>query len=107
MMVVKPIRSENDYEANLARLEELMDAAPGTPEGDELEVLATLIERYEHDRYPIALPTPLAAIRFRMEQDNLTPRDLEQFIGSRARVSEVLSGTRPLSIGMIRSLSDP
>ncbi len=105
-MRVKPIRSENDYEANLARLEELIDAAPGTPEGDELEVLATLIERYENERYPIALPTPLAAIRFRMDQQNLSARDLEQFIGSRARVSEVLSGARPLSIGMIRSLNE-
>jgi len=106
MMTVKPIRSESDYEANLSRLEALIDAAPGTPEGDELEVLATLIERYENERYPIALPTPLAAIRFRMEQENLSPRDLEQFIGSRARVSEVLSGARPLSIGMIRSLNE-
>lgn len=105
-MMVRPIRSESDYEANLARLEELIAAAPGTPEGDELEVLATLIEHYENDRYPIAPPTPLAAIRFRMEQDNLTPRDLVRFIGSRARVSEVLSGTRPLSIGMIRSLHE-
>lgn len=105
-MMVKPIRNESDYEANLARLDDLIDAAPGTPEGDELEVLATLIERYENDRYPIALPTPLAAIRFRMEQGNLTPRDLEDYIGSRARVSEVLSGARPLSIGMIRSLNE-
>lgn len=105
-MMVKPIRNESDYEANLARLDDLIDAAPGTPEGDELEVLATLIERYENDRYRIALPTPLAAIRFRMEQGNLTPRDLEDYIGSRARVSEVLSGVRPLSIGMIRSLNE-
>lgn len=105
-MLVKPIRSESDYEANLARLEELIDAAPGTPEGDELEVLATIIERYEDARYPVALPTPLAAIRFRMEQENLTPRDLEEYIGSRARVSEVLSGARPLSIKMIRSLNE-
>lgn len=105
-MMVKPIRNESDYEANLARLDDLIDAAPGTPEGDELEVLSTLVERYENDRYPIALPTPLAAIRFRMEQGNLTPRDLEDYIGSRARVSEVLSGTRPLSIGMIRSLNE-
>lgn len=105
-MMVKPIRNESDYEANLARLDDLIDAAAGTPEGDELEVLATLIERYENDRYPIALPTPLAAIRFRMEQGNLTPRDLEDYIGSRARVSEVLSGARPLSIGMIRSLNE-
>lgn len=106
MMMVKPIRNESDYEANLARLDDLIDATPDTPEGDELEVLATLIERYENDRYPIALPTPLAAIRFRMEQGNLTPRDLEDYIGSRARVSEVLSGVRPLSIGMIRSLNE-
>jgi HTH-type transcriptional regulator/antitoxin HigA len=106
MMMVKPIRTESDYEANLARLEDLIDARPGTPEGDELEVLATLIERYESDRYPIALPTPLAAIRFRMEQAELTARDLEKFIGSRSRVSEVLSGARPLSIGMIRSLNE-
>jgi HTH-type transcriptional regulator/antitoxin HigA len=106
MMMVKPIRSESDYEANVARLEALMDAAPGTPEGDELEILATLIERYEDERYPVELPTPLAAIHFRMEQGGLTPRDLEKFIGSRARVSEVLSGARPLSIGMIRALNE-
>lgn len=105
MMMVKPIRSEGDYEANLARLEDLMDAAPGTPEGDELEVLATLIERYEGERFPITAPTPLAAIRFRMEQADLSPRDLEPYIGSRARVSEVLSGTRSLSIDMIRALN--
>lgn len=105
MMMVKPIRSESDYEDSLARLEDLIDARPGTPESDELEVLATLIERYEDERYPIALPTPLAAIRFRMEQDGLTPRDLEQYIGSRSRVSEVLNGVRPLSIDMIRALN--
>lgn len=105
-MMVKPIRSERDYEANLARLEELIDAAPGSPEGDELEVLATLIEHYENERYPIDLPSPLAAIRFRMEQGELTPRDLEKCIGTRARVSEVLSGARPLSIGMIRALNE-
>ncbi|MFD3266070.1 ImmA/IrrE family metallo-endopeptidase [Phenylobacterium ferrooxidans] len=105
-MMVKPIRSESDYEANLARLEDLMDAAPGTPEEDELEILATLIERYESERYPIPMPTPLAAIRFRMEQDELTPRDLEPYLGSRARVSEVLSGVRPLSIDMIRALNE-
>ena len=104
-MTVKPVRTEADYEASLARLEELMDAKPGTPEGDELEVLASLIERYEDERFPIEAPTPLSAIRFRMEQENLTPRDLEPYIGSRARVSEVLSGTRSLSIEMIRALN--
>lgn len=105
-MMVKPIRSASDYEANVARLEDLMDAEPGSPESDELDVLATLIERYETERFPIALPSPLAAIRFRMEQDALTARDLEPYIGSRARVSEVLSGARPLSIDMIRALHE-
>lgn len=105
-MMVKPIRSESDYQANLARLEELMDALPGTPEADELEILTTLIERYENEHYPVDLPTPLAAIRFRMEQSELTPRDLEKYLGSRARVSEVLSGARPLSISMIRALNE-
>jgi HTH-type transcriptional regulator/antitoxin HigA len=106
MMMVKPIRTEGDYEANLERIETLIDALPGTPEGDELEILSTLIERYENERFPIAAPTPLAAIRFRMEQGGMTPRDLEPFIGSRSRVSEVLSGTRPLSIDMIRALNE-
>lgn len=105
-MMVKPIRSDGDYKANLERLEFLIDAAPDTPEGDELEILATLIERYERERFPIAAPTPLAAIRFRMEQTGLTPRDLEPFIGSRSRVSEVLSGARSLSIDMIRALNE-
>jgi HTH-type transcriptional regulator/antitoxin HigA len=104
-MMLKPIRSEADYEANLSRLEALMDAAPGTPEGDELEILASLIERYEDERFPIEAPSPLAAIRFRMEQQDLSPRDLEPYIGSRARVSEVLSGARALSIDMIRALN--
>lgn len=103
-MIVKPIRSEADYDASLARLELLMHAAPGTPEGDELDLLATLIDRYEEQQFPIAAPTPLAAIRFRMEQQGLSVRDLEPFIGSRARVSEVLSGVRSLSIDMIRAL---
>lgn len=102
--MLKPIRNEADYEANLARLEALMDAASGTPDGDELEILASLIERYEDERFPSEAPTPLAAIRFRMEQQDLSPRDLEPYIGSRARVSEVLSGSRALSIDMIRAL---
>jgi HTH-type transcriptional regulator/antitoxin HigA len=103
-MMMKPIRTEADYDAGLERIEALMDAELGTPEGDELEILASLIERYESDRFPIAAPTPLAAIQFRMEQEGLEPRDLEPFIGSRARVSEVLNGERPLSIDMIRAL---
>lgn len=103
--MLKPIRTEADYDESLMRLEGLMDAEAGTPDGDELEILAALIERYEDERFPIAAPTPLAAIRFRMEQENLSARDLEPYIGSRARVSEVLTGTRPLSIDMIRALN--
>ncbi|HTU09408.1 MAG TPA: ImmA/IrrE family metallo-endopeptidase [Allosphingosinicella sp.] len=101
---LRPIRSEADYAASLARIEDIIDALPGTAEADELEILATLVERYEEALFPIEAPTPLAAIRFRMEQQELTPRHLEPYIGSRARVSEVLSGTRPLSIDMIRAL---
>lgn len=104
-MMVKPIRTEADYEANLERLEALMDAKAGTPEADELEILAALIERYEDERFFIEAPSPIAAIRFRMEQQDLSARDLEPYIGSRARVSEVLSGVRPLSIDMIRALN--
>lgn len=103
-MTMKLIRSEADYDEALSRLEELMGARAGTPEGDELELLSTLIEHYEEERFPIEAPTPLAAIRFRMEQEDLSPRDLEPYIGSRARVSEVLSGERALSIDMIRAL---
>lgn len=105
-MMMKPIRTEADYEAGLERIEALIDAKLGTPDADELEILASLVERYEAERFPVAAPTPLAAIQFRMEQQGLEPRDLEPFIGSRARVSEVLSGARPLSIDMIRALHE-
>jgi HTH-type transcriptional regulator/antitoxin HigA len=88
-MMLKPIRSEADYEANVARFETLIDAAPSTPEGDELEILASLIERYEDERFPIEAPTPLAAIRFRMEQQDLSPRDLEPYIGSTLRKDRI------------------
>jgi HTH-type transcriptional regulator/antitoxin HigA len=104
--ILKPIRSEADYSAAVARIEEIIDAAPGTPEADELEILVTLVERFEEASFPVEAPTPLAAIRFRMEQQNLTPRDLEPYIGTRARVSEVLNGTRSLSIDMIRALHE-
>lgn len=102
---LKPIRNETDYVASLSRIEDIIDALPDTPEADELEILATLVERYEEAHFRVAAPTPLAAIRFRMEQQELSPRDLEPYIGTRARVSEVLSGVRPLSIDMIRALN--
>ena len=84
--MTKPIRTEADYEAALGRIAELMDAREGTPEGDELDVLSVLVERFEEERFPVEAPTPLAAIRFRMEQENLSPRDLEPCIGARARI---------------------
>lgn len=104
MSNIRAIRSETDYEAALARIDELMDAKAGTPEGAELDVLADLVELYEAKHEPMGMPTPLGAIQFRMEQGGLTPRDLVPFIGSRAKVSEVLSGKRALTMQMARAL---
>lgn len=101
---IKPVKTEADYEAALERIDVLMDAAAGTPEADELEVLATLVELYEESHYPIGFPDPVSAIRFRMEQADLSPRDLTPYIGSRSKVSEVLAGKRPLTLQMIRGL---
>lgn len=102
--MIRPIRSDEDYQAALRRIEELMDAAPGTPEFDELEVRTTLVERWEADHYPMDLPSPLATIRFVMDQRGLTARDLVPLIGSRGKVSEVLSGKQGLTLSMIRAL---
>ncbi|MDY0019773.1 MAG: ImmA/IrrE family metallo-endopeptidase, partial [Anaerolineae bacterium] len=104
MMKPKIIKNEADYQAALERLESLMDAQPGTPEEDELELFAVLIETYEKDAFPIGLPDPIAAIQFRMEQQGLTRKDLEPYIGSQSKVSEVLNRKRPLSLSMIRAL---
>ena len=104
MADVKPIRTEKDYEAALARVDELMDATPGSPEGDELDVLVDLVELYESKHEPMGYPSPLAAIEFRMDQGGLSPRDLIPFIGSRAKVSEVLSGKRAITMPMARAL---
>ncbi len=103
-MEIKPIKTEEDYRAALAEIERLFDAPPDTPEGDRLEVLATLVETYEDKHYGIPLPDPIAAIEYFMESRGVTRRDLEPYIGSRARVSEILGRRRPLSIGMIRRL---
>ena len=102
---VRPIHNEKDYEAALAEVDTLMDAAVGTAEGDRLDVLATLIEAYEARRWPIDTPDPIEAIRIRMEERGLRQRDLEPMIGSRARVSEILSRKRALTLPMIRRLS--
>ena len=104
MMRITPIRTEADHKAALARIDALMDAEAGTAEADELSVLADLVEAYEAKHFPIELPTPVEAIRFRMEQAGLEPRDLEPYIGSRGKVSEVLSGKQPLTLAMIRAL---
>ncbi|HTW74999.1 MAG TPA: helix-turn-helix domain-containing protein [Steroidobacteraceae bacterium] len=100
----KPIRTEKDYEQALAEIEELWGARTGTPKGDRLDVLATLIEAYEAEHYPMDPPDPIEAIKFRMEQQDLTRKDLEKILGTRMRVSEVLNRKRGLSINMIRAL---
>jgi HTH-type transcriptional regulator/antitoxin HigA len=101
-MQIRPIRSERDHERAVARIGELMRARPGTAEGDELDVLATLVDAYEAKHHAIDAPDPITAIHFRMEQQGLTRKDLEPMIGSRARVSEVLTGKRSLTLEMVR-----
>lgn len=105
-MNIQPIRSDADLDRAFARLEALWRAEEGTPEADELEVLSILIERYEDEHYPVGPSDPIEAIKFRMEQQKLTPRDLEPYIGSSGRVSEVLNRKRQLSLRMIRRLHD-
>lgn len=101
---LKPIRTETDHEAALAEAARLWGAKSGTPEGDRLDVLATLIDAYEALHYPMDPPDPIEAIRFRMEQQGLTRKDLKSLIGHRGRVAEVLGRRRGLSIEMIRNL---
>jgi HTH-type transcriptional regulator / antitoxin HigA len=101
---IRPIKTESDYQAALANIERLWDAAPGTPEGDCLDVWTTLVEAYEETQYPMPAPDPIEAILYHMESRGLTRRDLEPYIGSRARVTEVLNRRRPLSLQMIRRL---
>jgi HTH-type transcriptional regulator/antitoxin HigA len=101
---IKPIRTKKNYEAALAEVERLWGAKSKTPEGDRLDVLATLIDAYENEHYPMDPPDPIEAIRFRMEQQGLTRKDLEPLIGTRTRVAEVLNRKRGLSIEMIRRL---
>lgn len=106
MAEVKPIRTKADYKKALAEIERLWGAKSGSPEGDRLDVLATLIDVYESEHYPIDQPDPVEAIKFRMEQQGLSRKDLEPIIGTRTRVAEVLNRKRALSIGMIRRLHD-
>lgn len=103
-MNIRPIRTRRDYEVALKRIEALMAAETGTREGDELDVLATLVEAYEQWHFPVAAADPVDAIAFRMEQQGLTRKDLEPYLGSRHRVSEILNRKRGLSLAMIRRL---
>ena len=103
-MNIKPIKTEKDYQKALKRLEVVFDARPGTKDGDELEILSVLIEKYEDDHYPIEAPDPIEAIKFRMEQMGYKQKDLAKIIGYKGRVSEILNKKRKLSLEMIRSL---
>jgi HTH-type transcriptional regulator/antitoxin HigA len=103
-MDLRPIRTEADYQAALAEIERLFGTALNTPEGDRLDVLTTLVEAYEDLHYRIPAPDPVEAIKYYMESRGLSRGDLEPYLGSRARVSEVLSRKRPLSLSMIRRL---
>lgn len=104
MRAIKPIKTEADYDVVLAEIDALMEAAPGTPAGDRLDVLVTLVEAYEAQHWRIAPPDPVTAIELRMQQKGLTRRDLEKILGSKSRVSEILNGQRSLTLDMIRRL---
>jgi len=105
-MNIKPVRTAKDHKAALAEISKLMGTDPdiGTPKGDRLDVLVTLVQAYEAKHFPMALPDPVEAIKFRMEQQGLKPKDLEPMIGKSNRVYEVLTRKRSLTIGMIRKL---
>ena len=103
-MNIKPIKTQQDYDEAMARLETLFDARKGSIEGDELEILTILIDKYEQENFPIELPDPVEAIKFRMEQLGLTQTDLAQVVGQKSRASEILNRKRKLSLDMIRQL---
>jgi HTH-type transcriptional regulator/antitoxin HigA len=104
-MRIKPVKTETDYTQALERLEKIFDAPKGTKDGDELEILSILIEKYENDFFFIEMPDPIEAIRFRMEQLNYNQNDLAELIGVKSRASEILNKKRKLSLDMIRKLS--
>ena len=104
-MNIKPIKTEQDYENTLNRIDQLMDAIPNTQEMDELDILATLVEAYEEKYYKIEAPDPISAIKFRMEQENLQQKDLIPLFGDKSIVSKILKGQRKLTVDMIRNLN--
>lgn len=103
-MDVKPIKTRRDHDRALKQIEQLMSAKRGTPDGDRLDVLVTLVEAWETKHYPIDLPDPVEAIKYHLEQKGLQPRDLVHYIGSRHRVYEVLNRKRPLTLRMVWQL---
>ena len=105
-MEIKPIKTENDYNQALERLEFIFDAKKGSSEGDELEVLGILIDQYENEHFPIGMPDPIEAIKFRMEQMGYNQNDLANIVGLKSRASEILNRKRKLSLEMIRQLHE-
>lgn len=105
-MIIKPIKNEKDYNEALARLEIIFDSKPGTAESDELEVLGILIDQFENEHFPIGLPDPIEAIKFRMEQLGYTQNDLAKIVGLKSRASEILNRKRKLTLEMIRRIHD-
>jgi HTH-type transcriptional regulator/antitoxin HigA len=105
-MNIKPIKTDNDYQDALKRLEVIFDAEPNSPEDDELAILVVLIDDYENIHFPIDMPDPIEAIKFRIEQLNYSNQDLANIIGLKSRVSEILNKKRKLSINMIRKLHE-
>lgn len=103
-MNIKPIKNEKDYEKALGRLEVIFDSKKGTKDGDELEILSILIDKYENEHFPIGFPDPIEAIKFRMEQMGLKQKDLAEAVGFTSRVSEILNRKRKLTLEMIRNL---
>lgn len=105
-MTITPIRNEKDYRKALARMEDIFDAKRGTREGDELEVLSILVDAYENKHFPIGMPDPIEAIKYRMEQMGMKQKDLSEAMGFKSRVSEVLNRKRKLTLDMIRRLNE-
>jgi HTH-type transcriptional regulator/antitoxin HigA len=103
-MEIRPIKTEQDYNSAIKRIEELWGAKKDTPKGDELDLLVTLVESYEMKHYPIAPPDPIDAIKFRMEQMGMTKEDMVKYLGSQSRVSEILNRKRKLTLKMVKSL---
>lgn len=106
--MVRPIKNEQQYEETLMRVYTLLqkDLKPDSKDSDELEILSILVKEYENEHYPIAQPNPLEAIRFRLDQMNMSEADLSEILGARSRKSEILSGKRKLSLSMIRKLKE-